>query len=171
MGTPGDTIESERFDEFYRRFGPSIYARCQQMLRDPAAAEDASHEVFLRIHRALDRIAGPREARAWLYRAATNHCLNELRNGRLRPRLVESLPERAGAPVEGQLTDRDLVVRIVRQLPELAEVAWLYHVDGFEQAQIAAICGVSRRTIIARIARFTEQARAFIERSEHAAAR
>jgi RNA polymerase sigma-70 factor (ECF subfamily) len=167
-----DASTHERFDELYARFGATIYARCRQILQDQASAQDATQEVFLRVHNTLDKIPGPREAFAWLYRAATNHCLNELRNGRLRPTLVATLPERAGPQTEARLSDRDLVVRMVRELPEeLALPAWLYHVDELEQAEIAEICGVSRRTVIARLARFEEQARRFIERSEHVGAK
>ena len=163
----------DRFDQLYERFGPTIYSRCRQMLRDPAAAQDATQEVFLKVHRTLDKIRGPREAFAWLYRTATNHCLNELRNGRQRPSLMEgALPERAAPPCEPRIFDQDLVTRLVRELPaELATAAWLYHVDELEQAEIAEICGVSRRTIINRLARFATDARAFIERSDHVGAR
>jgi RNA polymerase sigma-70 factor (ECF subfamily) len=162
----------DRFDELYTRFGATIYARCRQMLRDPAAAQDATQEVFLRIHRTLEQIRGPREAYTWLYRTATNHCLNEIRNGKLRPTLMAALPERAGPPAEAPLCDQDLVARLVRAVPEeLATAAWLYHVDELEQGEIATICGVSRRTIINRLARFNTEARAFIERSEHVVAK
>jgi RNA polymerase sigma-70 factor (ECF subfamily) len=162
----------DRFDELYERFGGTIYARCRQMLRDPAAAQDATQEVFLKVHRALDKIRGSREAFTWLYRTATNHCLNELRNGRQRPTLVAAIPERAGPQNESQFFDQDLLVRLVRELPaELATAAWLYHVDELEQAEIAEICGVSRRTVINRLARFATEARGFIERSEHARAK
>jgi RNA polymerase sigma-70 factor (ECF subfamily) len=164
--------EAERFDQLYERFGSAVYARCRQMLGEATAAQDATQEVFLRIHRTLDRIRGAREAFAWLYRTATNHCLNEIRNGRLRPTLVPTLPDRPGPPTETRLSDRDLVVRLIRALPEeLATPAWLYHVDGLEQAEIAELCGVSRRTIIARLSRFADQARAFVERSEHVVAK
>jgi RNA polymerase sigma-70 factor (ECF subfamily) len=162
----------DRFDELYERFGGTIYARCRQMLRDPAAAQDATQEVFLKVHRALDKIRGPREAFTWLYRTATNHCLNELRNGRQRPTLVAAIPDRAAPQPESRIFDQDLVLRLVRELPpDLATAAWLYHVDELEQGEIAEICGVSRRTIINRLARFAVDARAFIERSEYVGAK
>jgi RNA polymerase sigma-70 factor (ECF subfamily) len=162
----------QRFEELYGRYGATIYARCRQVLSDGALAHDATQEVFLRAYRALDRIRGPREAFTWLYRTATNYCLNEIRNGRMRPALVAVMPERSDPRAELRITDQDLVKRLVRQLPEeLAMAAWLYHVDELDQAEIAEICGVSRRTVIARLARFSDQARAFIERSERAIAK
>jgi RNA polymerase sigma-70 factor, ECF subfamily len=167
-----DTGDGDRFDELYARFGSSIYARCRQILRDAAAAQDATQEVFLRIHGTLDRIRGEREAFSWLYRTATNHCLNEIRNGRLRASLLATLPEKPVLHAEARLSDQDLVARLVRELPEeLATAAWMYHVDELEQAEIAEICGVSRRTVINRLARFGVLARAYLERSEHVASK
>ena len=166
-----DNVErTQRFEELYAKFGVVIYARCRQMLCEVSLAQDATQEVFLRVHRVLDKMRGQRETFTWLYRTATNHCLNELRDGRLRPALVPEVPDRPDPRAENRITDQDLVCRLVRHLPEeLAIAAWLYHVDGLEQGEIAEICGVSRRTVIARLARFNDQARAFIEMSERVA--
>jgi RNA polymerase sigma-70 factor (ECF subfamily) len=156
------------FDGTYARFGAAIYARCRQMLRDPAAAEDVTQEAFLRIHRQLARVRGPREALVWLFRTATNLCLNEIRAGRHRPVPVSLLPELAGPAPESSLAAHDLVARLCRALPEpLVVSGWLYHVDGLDQAEIAEICGVSRRTIVKRVSAFEEQARAYLEEAEH----
>ena len=43
--------------------------------------------------------------------------------------------------------------------------AWLYHLDGFEQEEVAAIVGVSRRTVATRLAQFSSNARKFVRRS------
>lgn len=163
---------SGRFNELYTRYGPVIYARCRQILKDRAAAEDITQETFLSAHHTLEKLRGERETLAWLYRTATNRCLNELRQGRHRPHLMESPPEPAGPAPEGRIEDQDLVARLAAELPrDLSYAAWLYHVDGHEQAEIAEMCGVSRRTIISRLGRFAEHARAFIERSQHDLAR
>ena len=155
------------FEEVYRRFGAAIRARCRRLLREPAAAEDATQEVFLRARGRLADLRGARETFAFLWRTATNHCLNEIRARRQRPTLLASLPERAGAAPESLLSNQDLVARLVRALPvDLVEAAWLYHIDGFEQAEIARICGVSTRTVIARLGRFAARARIFVGRSE-----
>ena len=50
MARPGAQV-----DELYRRFGPAIFRRCLKLLRDPAEAEDATQEVFVRVFRSLDR--------------------------------------------------------------------------------------------------------------------
>jgi len=151
-------------EDLYTQFAPTIYARCRQILRDAAAAEDATQEIFFRIRDHLAGIDGPRQALGWLYRAATNHCLNEVRNGRTHAVLLASVPPPDASDSEKRFQQRDLVARLIRDLPEeLASVAWLYHVDELEQAEIAEICGVSRRTVIARLQRFAEQARTLLQ--------
>ena len=80
---------------------------------------------------------------------------------------IAAVPAPQANDAERAISERDLVARLVRELPaELALVAWLFHVDGLEQAEIAEICGVSRRTIISRLNRFSERARSFLKRSD-----
>src|SRR5262245_5915597 len=85
---------SDELSRLYKMYGPFIYARCCKLLGDPAAAEDATQETFLRVERHLAKVP-PRsnEALAWIYRVATNYCLNELRNRKRRPEPREDLPE------------------------------------------------------------------------------
>jgi RNA polymerase sigma-70 factor (ECF subfamily) len=158
---PGD------FEGLYARFAPTIYARCRQILRDAAAAEDATQEVFFRIHDRLARLDSQHHALSWLYRTATNHCLNEVRNGRTHAVLIAMVRPDDQPDTEQRLSERDLVVRLVRELPaDLALAAWLYHVDGLEQTEIAEICGVSRRTVISRLDKFSKRARAFLRKEQ-----
>ena len=165
-------MHSDRLSELYRRYGPAIYARCRTMLADESAAEDATQETFLRVQRHLDRVPSAREALYWIYRVATNYCLNELRSrrGRALPHgEIADLPE-AETPgidaVEARLADQDLARRLIaRARPHVRLVAWLYHLDGFEQEEVAAIVGVSRRTVATRLAEFSSNARKFVRRS------
>jgi RNA polymerase sigma-70 factor, ECF subfamily len=152
----------------YRRYGPVIYARCRRLLADEAAAEDATQETFLRVHRHLDAAPDAREALAWIYRIATNYCLNEIRDRRLRPLPVDQLPDvaPAGSPPEEMLANRELAARLVWHAPEkLRVVAWLHHVDGLDQGEVAHLLGISRRTVVNRLAAFTENALKFARRT------
>jgi RNA polymerase sigma-70 factor (ECF subfamily) len=154
-------MSDDRLVELYRAYGGAVYARCRRLLGDAQAAEDAAQETFLRVHRHLARAPDARQALRWIYRIATNYCLNELRNRRHRPHPVERLPEPDPLP-DGvdRLADRDLVRHIVEQVPEkLRAVAFLHHVDGLEQAEVAAVLGISRRTVVNRLAEFAARAR------------
>lgn len=165
-------MDPDRLTELYRRYGPAIYARCRTLLADESAAEDATQETFLRVQRHLDRVPSAREALYWIYRVATNYCLNELRSRRSRALpwadladLPEIAPDDIDA-VESRLADQDLARRLIaRARPNVRMVAWLYHLDGFEQEEVAAIVGVSRRTVATRLAQFSSNARKFVRRS------
>jgi RNA polymerase sigma-70 factor (ECF subfamily) len=62
-----------------------LHVHCYRMLGSFDEAEDAVQEVFLRAWRARDTLAGDANARAWLYKIATNVCLDTLRGRSRRP--------------------------------------------------------------------------------------
>ncbi|HEY4238330.1 MAG TPA: sigma-70 family RNA polymerase sigma factor [Kofleriaceae bacterium] len=160
-------MSDDRLTALYRMYGPAIYARCIRLLGDPATAEDATQETFLRAHRHLAKAPNGDEALVWIYRIATNYCLNEIRNRKHRPVVaLDELPERIGDDLQAVLADRDLVARLVARGPAQARAAaWLHFVDGLDQGEVARVLGASRRTIVTRLAEFTASARAFLARS------
>ncbi len=164
-------MDDQRLSELYRQYGGVIYARCRRLLGDDAAAEDATQETFLRVQRHLDRAPAADEAIAWIYRIATNYCLNELRDRRRRPVPRETLPEMPQSPestprpVDELMADRDLAARLVARAPEkLRAVACLHHVDGLDQGEVAKVLGISRRTVVTRLQIFAENAHKFVRR-------
>ncbi|MDB4959919.1 MAG: family polymerase sigma factor [Myxococcales bacterium] len=158
-------MTDDRLTELYRAYGPVIYSRCRRLLGDHEAAEDATQETFMRVYRHIDK-ADSGEARNWIYRIATNYCLNEIRNRKRRPAPADHEPdEMLGEDLAVVLADRDLVARIIDRSPQkLRAVAWLHHVDGLDQSEVARVLDVSRRSVINWLAEFADNARKFIQR-------
>lgn len=153
------TMSEPSVTTLYRRYGPLIFIRCRRLLRNDAAAEDATQEVFLRVLRHIERAPEDDEALRWIYRISTNYCLNLLRD-RKQEVPLESAPEEPVPDAEAQVLDRDLVLRALAAVPaSLRAAAVLHYVDGMEQAKVAATLGVSRRTVNYRLAEFLERTR------------
>ena len=62
-----------------------LHVHCYRMLGSFDEAEDALQDAFLRAWKARDSFAGGEGLRAWLYKIATNTCLDALRAGKRRP--------------------------------------------------------------------------------------
>lgn len=145
-------------ERLYRTYGPSVYRRARAILGEEQAARDAMQEVFIRALKAGEAFRGDASPTTWLYRVTTNHCLNLLRDAKRRAELLrEHLPagEAARDPgMEGRMT----VAQVLARVPEeLREVAVYYYVDQMSHDEIAALIGVSRRTVGNRLEAFRAQ--------------
>ena len=93
--------------ESYRR---ELTAYCYRMLASPFEAEDAVQETLLRAWRASDRFEGRAAVRSWLYRIATNVCLDLLKGRERRARPIDLGPS---------------VEPVIENLHERSEVTWV----------------------------------------------
>src|SRR5512133_1854626 len=76
------SAHGERVVALYREYGPAVYRRCVRLLGDREAAKDATQEVFVKLLRDIGKLADRETALPWIYRVATNHCLNLRRAAR-----------------------------------------------------------------------------------------
>jgi RNA polymerase sigma-70 factor (ECF subfamily) len=94
---PGSTVE-HAFTEAAERHRRELLVHCYQMLGSVHEAEDLVQETMLRAWRAYDRYDPDLASmRTWLYRIATNACLNHL-EGRSRRPLPSGVGQRFDDP-------------------------------------------------------------------------
>ena len=71
------------FEEAFRLYQGAIYNYTLRMLGEPEAAYDATLASFEKAYKAWQRLPADADVRAWLYRIATNTCLDELRRRKI----------------------------------------------------------------------------------------
>ena len=80
------------FDRLAEQHTSELRVHCYRMLGSYDEAEDLTQETLLRAWRARDSLAGVDNPRAWLYRIATNACLDFLRRADRRPTVYPPVP-------------------------------------------------------------------------------
>ncbi len=139
------------FDLLLARHRSAIIRHIQRMTGDPAAAEDLTQEVFLRVYLARARYQPSAMFTTWLNRIATNRTLNWLRSRKVkRPPLSydgetgSGLRRALADPVptpEKQILRQEQIERLrkaIETLPERQRLALILHkYEGLDYAQIA----------------------------------
>ncbi|ABC82917.1 sigma-24 (FecI-like) [Anaeromyxobacter dehalogenans 2CP-C] len=160
-------MDEEAAARLYRTYGPVVYRRCLRLLRDRELARDATQDVFVQLLRHWTTSTEPEAVLHWIYRVATNHCLNLLRNARRHgERPLELAPAHAAAGTAAE-PQRLVAQRVLSRFDEVTQaVAVGVFVDGMEHEELARALGISRRTVSRRLDRFVESAREYLARGE-----
>lgn len=78
----GDEVAFRRLVDGHRQ---ELEVHCYRILRSSQDAEDVVQETFMAAWRAIAGFEGRASVRTWLYRIATNRCLDALRSAKRRP--------------------------------------------------------------------------------------
>jgi RNA polymerase sigma-70 factor (ECF subfamily) len=169
-----------------------LTAYCYRMLGSPFEAEDAVQETFIRAWRGYDRFEGRAALRSWLYRIATNVCLDMLGGRERRARPMDlgpaSEPDTAHLTTAPEVTwiepipdgrvlreDDPAEVAVSRETIRLAFIAALQHLPPRQRA-VLILCEVLRwqasevaellETSVASVNSALQRARATLESRE-----
>jgi RNA polymerase sigma-70 factor (ECF subfamily) len=152
-----ELVRAERRDEAIALLLPAfrrrVFGLAYSFLRDRAAAEDVTQEVFIKVWRALPGFDGRASLSTWIYTIARNASLSALRARR--PQCSLSDPEvmkaaEAMNPVTSAdaLVDRAAVLRLVDQLPtKQRQVIMLFYMEAQSHEEVAAMLAMPVGTV------------------------
>src|SRR6202521_4182696 len=92
---PSRTVAPTELEGQLEGYRASLTGYCYRMLGSPFEAEDAVQETLLRAWRGYEQFEGRVAFRSWLYRIATNVCLNLLKGRERRATPMDLGPARA----------------------------------------------------------------------------
>ena len=160
------------FGQIHDRFRPRVL-RYLTHLVGKDRAEDVAQTVMLKVSAGLPAFRGGASLSTWIYRIATNAALDALRERR-RPEVPlevetaeEVLPEALAPSVESIAIRQEMnecVRGFIDRLPEpYATVLVLADIEGFRNAEIAKILGISVDAVKIRLHRARAALRAALE--------
>jgi RNA polymerase sigma-70 factor (ECF subfamily) len=126
----GDERAFRALVEPYRR---ALEVHCYRMLGSVHDAEDVSQDVLLRAWRSLDRFERRSAIETWLYRIATNACLDELERRPRRAEPVEPYPDERLADAVTSIAD-PAARYALREGMELAFLTAIQRLPGRQRA-------------------------------------
>ena len=169
----GDQTAAEAI---FRLYHPAIHSLAYRMLGGSPEVEDCVQEVFLRAFRGLKGFRGEASLKTWIYRIATNTCLNYLDKAKRRgpvdsldaevfeegfATLGDTLASEERSPedqVMGVELEEAIQVALDKLAPEFRTALVLRDVEGMSYEEVASVTGAALGTVKSRIARARTQA-------------
>ncbi len=164
--------DAAAFAVIYETYHLAIYNYAYRLLGNAEQADDITQESFIKAYQNIASLRNEAGLQAWLYRIASNLCLDALRRRKAIPMLPlreernsDDTPPRGikldiAAPSSDFAADyaeADAVHEVLAQLPpQLAACLVLRSIEGFSCDEIADILKIPRGTVWSRLARARE---------------
>jgi len=165
--------DQDAFEKLVRLYEKRVLALTQRMCKNPEDAAEAAQEAFLAAWQGLKNFRGESSFSTWLYRLASNACVDLLRREGRRQAAVSlddedvnlDIPASIPSPQE-EAERRELGEQIEAGLralsPEYRVVLVLREVHQLRYEEIAGALGLDLGTVKSRISRGRKRLRAFL---------
>lgn len=169
--TPDDLPSEAQLAAIFREFSGQIHTYAFHLLGNQEDADDVTQEVFIRAYARLTQLREQASMRSWLYRIATNLCMDHLRR-RSRVKRIFGLevslggdPERDEGPPRDiaqpmataeldSVAERDHIALALKRMPDKYAVCLLLHSQqGLSYREIADVVGISPGAAAVRLSR------------------
>ncbi len=140
------TLEGRQraFDLLVTRYSGSIYALAYRMLRNHDDAADICQDVFLKAYEALKTFRKKSSFHTWLYRIATNSCINHLRKYHAQHQIefsgYHAVKEADTLETLYKIELQDVVNEAIEKLPEKQKATVMLRVcEGMSHREVSRI--------------------------------
>jgi RNA polymerase sigma-70 factor (ECF subfamily) len=165
------------FEELVRKYQRQVASIVYLTLGSREEVQDISQEVFVRVHRSIDKFEFDASFFSWIYRITVNLCIDELRRKRVKRAL--SLDFLAESTVEKEKKSKDQVLAsdgvmddekrevVLAALQKISQehrqVIILREYEELSYAEIASYLGISVQAVKSRIFRAREELRVLLQ--------
>lgn len=144
-------LTSDEVKSLYQRYGHLVLRRCRRIMHDPALAEDATQEVFLKTLKYGASVRTAESELAWLYRVVGNTCFTlsqaQTRNRNESRALALAVDAQSACTANAHPYD-DGWHGVLAELADTERTtAILLYADGLTRAEVSERLGRSRQTI------------------------
>lgn len=161
------------FEELIRQYEKKVYTLCFRMCGNSEDAEEAAQDTFLALWRGIDRFRQESSLSTWIYRLATNACIDTLRRRKkqsgsvslddeeLFVDAVDTSPQ-PQETVEHRETQKLLQEGLSALPEEYRKVLILREIEGLSYTEIAESASIELGTVKSRISRGRSLLRNFL---------
>ena len=165
------------FEDLVTEHEKGVYAIAQRMTGNAEDAADMTQETFIKAYNSLSSFRGDSKFSVWLYRIATNVCLDFLRSRSRKPTVSLSVEDDDGEETQMDIADesqspeqllergltRDAVRRGLKSLsPEYRQILLLREIQGLSYEEISQTLALEVGTVKSRIFRARKRLCAFL---------
>ncbi len=168
--TSDDLPSEAQLSAIYHEYSGQIHTYAYHLLGNQDDADDITQEVFIRAYARLSQLRDQASLRSWLYRIATNLCMDHLRRRSRVKRIFglelslgsvgpDDAPQRdiaqpmAMAELES-IAERDHIALALKRMPDKYAVCLLLHsLQGLSYREIAEVIGLSPGAAAVRLSR------------------
>jgi RNA polymerase sigma-70 factor (ECF subfamily) len=158
------------FEQLFHRHQERVHSVASRMMNNPEDALDMTQEIFLRAYQKIGKFRFTSAFSTWLYRLATNLCIDELRK---RKRTSNTAPlEEAISEADGNSPEEDAILsdrqsQVWKAIDSLKEkeraIIVLRDIEGLSYKEISQVLGYSLGRVKSRIHEARQKLKVILE--------
>ncbi|GAB2782952.1 RNA polymerase sigma factor [Rhabdobacter roseus] len=154
------TQRNRYFEALYERYADKVYRKCLSLVKEPAKAEDFTHDIFLKLILKLGTFKENARFSTWLYSITYNYCMDQLRVVQKRGEVYgeEEIMTPAEADLDSVFEEDEIELRRLQQAmaqlnTDEKTLLMMKYQDDMSIREIAEVLGVTESAVKMRLLR------------------